>query len=601
MTAAWEIVGHVRRRFGAVLGVSAAVTLVQALVAAPIAALLLRLFLAHGGKASIGNFEIARFFLAPIGIAALLVLGALALAGTYVQVAALLRVLHDPPVGAFAVLVGMRRDTVRILRLGALEVGAVLAVAVPLCLAMRLLVSAFWGDADLNALLVLKPPEFWWGVAAAALPAVLLAVLLGWATLRWLLALPVLLEERSLRPIAALRRSATLVRGRTLRNLRALAGWALIAVLLETALPALVAWPGALLLANVGTSLGAALPATALVLALWLAAVTAAGWFSLALLAAVLDRLHREAVGKPLHTEPTSTYVVPVSRVRLALWGTAGVAVLAVAGGWWLLRTQVLLEDVEITAHRMGGLRGPENTLAALRRAIADRAEWAELDVQLTSDGALVVLHDFDLVRIGGPAKRVADATLAEIRSIDVGRGLGAHGFDGERVPTLDEVITTAGDAIRLNIELKPPTPAADAPLTDAVLAAVRAAGLVTRCRLCSQSYEAMRRAKEAEPGLTVGFIAGAALGDLSHLKVDFLMVSARLATPRLVRQAHARGMQVHPWTINDPDDLAALLDRGADNVITDVPDAMRKRLDELRGLTAPERLLLRVRNLLAD
>jgi glycerophosphoryl diester phosphodiesterase len=173
--------------------------------------------------------------------------------------------------------------------------------------------------------------------------------------------------------------------------------------------------------------------------------------------------------------------------------------------------------------------------------------------------------------------------------------------FAGERVPTLEEVIAAAGDAIRLNIELKPPTPASDVPLADAVLAAVRGAGLVGRCRVCSQSYVAMRRMKAAEPGLTVGFIAGAAVGDLARLQVDFLMLSGRLATGRLVREAHARGLHVHPWTVNDPDDLPALLDRGIDNVITDVPAAIRARLEEVRRLSPPERLLLRVRNLLAD
>ena len=97
---AWEVVERVRDRWKAVLLVSAAVSLAQALVTAPIGALLLRAFLSHSGKASIGNFEIARFLTAPIGILALLVMGTLALAATYLQVAALLRVLGDPPLSA---------------------------------------------------------------------------------------------------------------------------------------------------------------------------------------------------------------------------------------------------------------------------------------------------------------------------------------------------------------------------------------------------------------------------------------------------------------------------------------------------------------------
>jgi glycerophosphoryl diester phosphodiesterase len=418
--------------------------------------------------------------------------------------------------------------------------------------------------------------------------------------LRWLFAVPALLADPGLRPLHALSRSAELTRGRHARHARVLGAWAAVALALEAVLPALVAIPGGWLLARAGSNMTVALATTAVVLVLWTLAVLCASWLSLALLAALVDRLHRDATGRP----PAAAVPPPTpagSRVRAALVGLVALALLAGLAGWLLLRTQRLEDRVEITAHRLGAFGGPENTLAALRQAIADGADWGELDVQLTSDGALVVLHDFDLVRIGGPPKPVARATLAEVRALDVGRALGKPGAQPERVPTLEEVIAAAGDAIRLNIELKSPTPAADAPLADAVVAAVRKAGLVGRCRLCSQSYAAMRRAKEAEPGLTVGFIAGAALGNLAGLRVDFLMVNASMATGRLVREAHARGMEVHPWTVNDPGDLAALLDRGVDNVITDAPAALRARLEELRALDPPERLLLRVRNLLAN
>jgi glycerophosphoryl diester phosphodiesterase len=596
-----EVAGRVRTRWRAVLAVSAVVSLAQALVLAPVGAFLLRVFLSHAGKASIGNFEIARFLLSPIGVASLLVLGTIALGGAYLHVAALLRVLGDPAETAGTALLRLVKDAQRLLRLGALEVGAALLVAVPLVAASAALVARLWAGRDLNGLLVLKPPEFWWGAAAGALPLLLLAGLLAYGALRWLFALPIVLEEPWRLPVAAMRASAERTRGRRLAHLRALAGWAVVAVALGAVAPALVAVPGAWLLARVGPGTGAALPATAAVLALWAAVGTAATWTSLALLAGLVDRLHREAAGRPPASSVPGAGTASRPRLRAGVALLAGFAILAAVAAWLLLRTQALPERVEITAHRMGAHRGPENTVAALRRAMADGAEWAELDVQLTSDGALVVLHDFDLVRIGGPAKRVAEATLEEVRAIDVGTALGFERDAGERVPTLDEVVAAAGSAIRLNIELKPPTAASVPALTDAVLDVVRRTGLVGRCRLCSQSYEAMRRAKEAEPGLEVGFIAGAALGDLARLDVDFLMVSGRLATARLVGEAHARGLEVHPWTVNDPDDLAPLLDRGVDNVITDAPAAMRARLDALRALTPPERLLLRVRNRLTE
>jgi glycerophosphoryl diester phosphodiesterase len=600
MPRCFEVVRRVRERWRAVLGVSAVVVLVQALVAAPIAALLLKAFLAQTGKASIGNFEIVRFLLTPTGVGALLVLTALALFGTYVHVAALLRVLGEPALSVGAAIRSLPSKGHRLLRLGLLQVGCVLLLAAPLLVAMLLLVKGIWGGRDLNGLLVLRPPEFWWGIAAASVPALLLVILLVRLWLRWLLALPILVEQPETSPLAVLRASAHATRGRHARHLRALAGWALLAAGLGALASALVAGAGGWLLERVGPRMAVALPATGLVLVLWVAASTFTTWLSLGLYAALIDRLHRDAFGRPPATALPAVESSG-SRMRAAVLGLAALAGLALLGGWWLLRTQPVSDGIEITAHRMGAIAAPENTLAALRQAIVESAEWAELDVQLTSDGALVVLHDFDLVRIGGPAKQVARATLAEIRAIDVGAGLRMPAFAGERVPTLDEVIAAAGDAIRLNIELKPPTPAADAPLADAVLAAIRKADLVARCRVCSQSHAAMRRMKESAPGLTVGWIAGAAVGDLAAVQVDFLMLRAPMATRRLVREAHARGMQIHPWTVNDPDALLALLDRGVDNVITDVPAAMRARLDEVRGLSPPERLLLRVRNLLAD
>jgi glycerophosphoryl diester phosphodiesterase len=78
-------------------------------------------------------------------------------------------------------------------------------------------------------------------------------------------------------------------------------------------------------------------------------------------------------------------------------------------------------------------------------------------------------------------------------------------------------------------------------------------------------------------------------------------MVAQRLATRQLVAAAGVRGIEVHAWTINDPDALVSLLDRGVDNMITDDPGAMRRRLEDIQELSPAERLLLRARNLLAD
>jgi glycerophosphoryl diester phosphodiesterase len=257
------------------------------------------------------------------------------------------------------------------------------------------------------------------------------------------------------------------------------------------------------------------------------------------------------------------------------------------------LRGLKLHETLEITAHRAGATAAPENTVAALRQAIVDGADWAEIDVQLTADQALVVMHDIDLARDGGGNRRVDSATLAEIQALDVGTSFGPQ-FAGERIPTLADMLSAAGDQIRLNVELKPHSQANGHELTRRVIAEIRAAGMLDRCRLCSQSYESLQLARQLQPQLEVGYIVATAVGDPTKLEVNFLMVKSNLATRSFVDRARARGIDVHAWTVNDPAQVGPLLDAGIANLITDDPARMRQRLDEILALDTPERLLLR-------
>jgi glycerophosphoryl diester phosphodiesterase len=134
-------------------------------------------------------------------------------------------------------------------------------------------------------------------------------------------------------------------------------------------------------------------------------------------------------------------------------------------------------------------------------------------------------------------------------------------------------------------------------PLVRHVVAMVRPRMSQQRIRLCSQSYVGMRLAKKLLPSVEVGFIAGAALGDLSRLEVDFLMVNNRLATRDFVEQALAHGMPVHAWSITNPDLVPGLVDRGVANIITGDPTRIRARLEQVQALDPVGRLLLRVRD----
>jgi glycerophosphoryl diester phosphodiesterase len=123
---------------------------------------------------------------------------------------------------------------------------------------------------------------------------------------------------------------------------------------------------------------------------------------------------------------------------------------------------------------------------------------------------------------------------------------------------------------------------------------------MIDRCRLCSQSYESLQLARQLEPGLDVGYIVATAIGDPAKLDVNFLMVKSTLITRALVDRARLRNITVHAWTVNDPAQVGPLLDTGLANLITDDPARIRNQLDEIRALSAPQRILLRAHHALA-
>ena len=100
-------------------------------------------------------------------------------------------------------------------------------------------------------------------------------------------------------------------------------------------------------------------------------------------------------------------------------------------------------------------------------------------------------------------------------------------------------------------------------------------------------------------PELTTGFIVLQAIGDLSRMKVDFLSISAARATPRLVRDVHRHGREVHLWTVNDPGNSLSLIEMGVDNIITDEPAFLRGLLEEWNRLSDGEKIALMLRNLI--
>jgi glycerophosphoryl diester phosphodiesterase len=592
------IAGRCRRRLRCAVAFSLAFKVLNLIVLAPLATGVLRLCLSLWGRASVGNFELAAFFLSPPGLAALLLVGSLVVASLYLELAGLLRLLADDRLHWWEAFRSSRQLFPRLVQLGLRQLAMYLAVAVPFLAGVGAAYWWFWSGKDLNGLIILKPPEFWWGAGiAAALLAVYGFAALG-LFLRQLYAVPILILESGTSARSALQASAERSRGRHGRAAAALAAWLVAQILFAATILALLGLALDFILDRSGTSIARVVLATSLVLGLQLVVVNLLSVLANISFVGVILALYRQVAPTGTVSDASLETVgerslrgMPRGRL-LAIGLVAGIAVAAVVS-LLSLRGLALHDTLEITAHRAGATAAPENSIAALQQAIIDGADWAEIDVQLTADQALVIMHDIDLARVGGGSRRVDGATLAEIQALDIGTSFGPQ-FAGEKIPTLAEMLTVAGDRIRLNVELKPHSKADGPELTRRVIAEIRDANMLDRCRLCSQSYESLQLARQLQPQLELGYIVATAVGDPTKLEVNFLMVKGNLATRRFVDRARAHGIEVHAWTVNDPTQVGPLLDAGVANLITDDPARMRQRLEEIRALDTPERLLLR-------
>jgi glycerophosphoryl diester phosphodiesterase len=227
------------------------------------------------------------------------------------------------------------------------------------------------------------------------------------------------------------------------------------------------------------------------------------------------------------------------------------------------------LSTPKIIAHRGGPRYAPENTLAAFRNAIAQGADAIEFDVQMSSDGALIVIHDETVDRTTDGSGSVRDKTLAELRALDTG--------SGESVPTFGEVVALAkASGVMILPEAKWPHlyPGLEATM----LQALREADYTDHAIVQSFNAESLERfrALDAEVKLCVlyglwGFNVGSPPGRAQYVCPMAEMV---LLNPGMIRQAHAEGRQVFVWfgAIESPLVLNILRFFGVDGFIVDDP-----------------------------
>jgi len=226
----------------------------------------------------------------------------------------------------------------------------------------------------------------------------------------------------------------------------------------------------------------------------------------------------------------------------------------------------------------------PENTMASFQRAVELGADAIELDVHLTADDEVVVIHDSFLDRTTDGRGPVRARSLAEIRALNAG-GHVESWVDEARVPTLGEVLAWAHDRCVVDVEIKgDPVPYPG--IAARVVRLLAAHEMLDRSIVISFDHPTVREVKALAPGLATGVLYACRPIDPVSLAgaagADALLPHWSYCNSEDVTLAHEAGLSVHPWATSEPAEIRSLLRMGVDSIASNHPERVVAELGEL-------------------
>jgi glycerophosphoryl diester phosphodiesterase len=242
---------------------------------------------------------------------------------------------------------------------------------------------------------------------------------------------------------------------------------------------------------------------------------------------------------------------------------------------------------VWVIGHRGAMGHCPENTFVSFERALELGADWIELDVHLTRDGALAVIHDELVDRTTDGHGLVKDHTLAELKKLDAGAWF-APEFAGQRIPSLDEVLDWArARSTVVDIEIKN-APVYYAGIEEVVVESLDRSGMAEQVIVISFDHRSVQRVKALDSRVVTGVLyaarpTDAGLGLARAAQADAVLPHWAYVTADDVRLAHEAGLAVAPWASSDPAVLRELIAAGVDAIGTNHPDVLRGLLEKGR------------------
>ncbi len=606
LRSGWQSVGHV---WMPMAGYMLVVWLVSLGLLSPLVSWALSQLTAGKGELIVGNTDLVGWMLSPRGLLFLTLSGSFALLSLVVQVVGLIWIARQSETAGMQ---NIKQTVIRLyhafpalFRFCINAFFLCLLLLLPLVAGLGVIHYFFLSAHDINFYLTAKPPVWRWALVLGGVWTLIWACSTGGLFVRWVYLLPIWLDgTRSFKK--ALAGSWRITKGVS-RQLLGVIGACVLAWILAQVL---VGEGLILMMRPVMSHLSQNIWGLFITVGVYLALAALSGllinfmgatWTVCTLVGCYQDHSNMPARDRPSDdfSKPAERYL-PAGRQHRPWWilgfGLVILAAVGVALSWWMLRHQNLpAKAPAIIAHRAGAHHAPENTLAALEIAVRQKADSAEIDVQRTLDGTVVVVHDQDLMKLARDPRRIDQTTYQDLSQVDIG-SLFHPDFKGERIARLSDFLAAAAGRIRLLIELK--YYGEDNLLAGETLELVRRAGMEKEVQIMSLELKAVRQSQRLAPQISAGYVFAAGLGNLARLDVGFLAVPTGQATSRLMREAHEKGLLVYAWTVNDVDGILDMMEIGIDGLITDDSALAFKAIKDIRELSPMERLMLRFRHL---
>ncbi len=563
-----------------------------------------------GDRIMVANEDILRWMLTPMGIFYLFMTAGLAVIGAVFRYAGLFFItredLYRRKVSLQDILLQLLPDLPSLFRLCLKSAAAGILMLIPLVAGAGIFYLIFLTEHDINYYLYQQPAEWQYALIATGIWAAIWGAGLLYLLLRSLPALPAFLDGH--RPVkSALNKSWSSTKGYATRFLLLLLMcfviWFLIRFVMQSLLFAVGAFTIDAAFAYFD-SLTPLLLITASYALTGLIVDIVISFIGFSFASVILTEfyykesgLHRSApaVIPGLTKIPakaikfTKRWMQPMRAMSLLTLA----AILGAGVGLGILYQTPEERSFTVTAHRAGAFLAPENSLAALERAIDAGSDYVEIDVQTTKDGEVVVTHDADLKRLTGDPRRIDEVNYSDIQHLVKETDMDIP-EEERRIATLDQFLERSKDRVKLNIELKYYGP--DPELAGRTIERVRNHDMADQVVIMSFDWEAVNEVQRLAPEIPTGYVASVAFGDLTRLPVDFLAIPMPLANESFIRSAQDRDLEIHIWTINTLEGMLDAAQRGADSIITDDPVLALQLRKELENLSPPERLLLSLR-----